>query len=267
LSATQYADSVFSIVIEAGYLKVLSADPNERRWFYSEILQHVNKEVLLLCLDKVVTAIDQSRNEAAKEQFKQFVLTHDNLGDPRLPGYEGNWSLNHPTTVKVIEWLSQSDIQFFFELFIEKQVDRQGRKQFWLKYAHLVKGTRVIVSQNDRRRLHRQIGEMRQKSGTSNLFADLVGSSEATAFMMDFGRVTIVEFSLENNACYYYINPGQFKYTDRNLFWSTDTFSISELKDKRCCRSPLSHRGDWESSFENMLARFGLRAKIDGRGY
>ncbi|MGE3758126.1 MAG: EH signature domain-containing protein, partial [Pseudobdellovibrionaceae bacterium] len=189
LSTTRYAHSVFAVVIEVGHQKVLSPDIEDRHWFYAEVLQHVNKEVLLICLDRVVTAIDQSRNEEAKEEFKRFVLFHPNLGDPRLPGYEGNWPREKPITAKVIEWLSQSDIQFFFELFIEKQADLQGRKQFWLKYAHLVKGTRVIVSQYDQRRLARQISEMKQKSGTSNLFASLQETNEkSTAFLMDFGN-------------------------------------------------------------------------------
>lgn len=260
-SSSSYANFVLASVVESGYLKVLSNVVSERKWFYSEILQHVNKETLMRCLERVVSAIDQNRNEPAKDEFKRFILFHPHLGDPRLPGYEGNWPKGKITD-KVIEWLSQSDIRFFFELFIEKQSDRQGRKQFWLRYAHLVKGTRVIVSAHDQKRLARQIAEMKEEIGTSNLFADLRDYSEkATAFMMDFGRVIIVEFSLAGHACYYYEIPGNFKYFDRTQFWGTKRFSISELKNKALCEGSLTHRENWEQNFMNTFARLGLRPR------
>ena len=266
-STTLYAQSVMSMVIEQGHQKVLSDNFKERLWFYSEVLQYVNKETLLICLERVISAIDQSQNEGAKEELKKFILFHAHLGDPRLPGYEGNWPKEKVITKKVIEWLSQSDIKFFFELFIEKQSDRQGRKQFWLKFAHLAKGTRVIVSSHDQSRLARQITDMKQKSGTSNLFADLSDTSEkATVFMMDFGRLIVVEFSLSNHACYYYEPHGKFKYADRNKFWNTGKFSISDLKKKRLCNSPLTHRDGWEENFENILAGFGLRPNSERVG-
>lgn len=267
-STTTFAHHVLEAVIESGYSKVLSSNIDERRWFYSEILQFVNKEILLRCLERVVSAIDQSQNEAAKEEFKRFVLFHPNLGDPRLPGFEGNWPKGKEITNKVIEWLSQSDIRFFFELFIENKFDQQGRKQFWLKYAHLAKGTRVIVSTFDQKRLARQIIEMKQKSGTSNLFADLKDTSEkATVFMMDFGRLIVVEFSLAGHACYYYQTQNNFKYSDRKQFWNTGSFSIGDLKNKKLCNSPLTHRDGWENNFMNILAGYGLRPKNERKGY
>lgn len=268
LSTTKYAHEVLAVVIEVGHQKVLSSSKEERSWFYAEILQHVNKEVLLLCLEKVVSAIDGSKNDAAKEEFKRFVLHHPNLGDPRLPGYEGNWPKDKQITAKVIEWLSQSDIKFFFELFIEKQSDRQGRKQFWLKYAHLVKGTRVIVSQHDNRRLARQISEMREEIGTSNLFADLQESNEkSTAFLMDFGKVIVVEFSSYGHSCYFYSSDSKFPFLQRSLFWGTNSFSKLVLKSTKGATEYHSHHDGWEYKFENVLARYGLRQKVERRGY
>lgn len=267
-STTAFANYVLNSAIEVGYKKVLSNNLDDRKWFYNEILPYVNKETLLRCLEKAVSAIDEANSEIAKEEFKRFVLFHPNLGDPRLPGFEGNWPKEREITRKVIEWLSQSDIRFFFELFIENKSDQQGRKQFWLKYAHLAKGTRVIVSSFDQKRLARQIIEMKQKSGSSNLFADLKDSSEkSTAFMIDFGGLIVVEFSLANHACYYYRPQSAFKFSERSLFWNTNSFSISDLKNKRLCSSPLTHRDGWEKNFMNILAGFGLRPKPERRGY
>ncbi len=262
-SATAYADAVLNKAIEHGYKTVLSLQNGERRWFYNEILAYVNKETLLRCLEKVVAAIDGNNNELAKEEFKRFVLFHPNLGDPRLPGYEGNWPKDKLVTTKVIEWLSQSDIRFFFELFIEEASDEQGRKQFWLQYAHLVKGTRVILSKTDRHRRARQISQMTEKSGSSKLFGELKETSEtATAFMMDFGNVVIVEFSQKNHACYYYEPSSGFQFSNRGKFWDTAVFSTPELKSKTHCPKSVSHHDGWEVKLGDILTRrFGIRPR------
>lgn len=264
-SSSEYATAVLYAVIERSYSKVLSANIQERSWFYNQILANVNKDALLKCLEMVVSAIDQNQDDGAKEELKRFVLFHPNLGDPRLPGYEGNWPRDHAVTTKVIEWLSQSDIRFFFDLFIEKKSDNQGRKQFWLKYAHRVRGSRVIVSDYDQHRFARPITAMKQKSGTSNLFATLAERTEkSTAFMMDFGNVIVVEFSQSGHACYYYPSNSNFKFLQRAVFWNTSSFSISDLKRKGLCPKPLRHVLGWEQNFSNELARFGLRPASGG---
>jgi hypothetical protein len=194
-------------------------------------------------------------------------LFHPHFGDPRLPGFEGNWPKNHKVTNLFIEWLSQSDIKFFFELFIDNKNDIQGRRNFWLRYAHLVKGTRVIVSSNDQDRFARQITEMQQKNNNSSLFATLKEKTkEATGFMMDFGIVIIVEFSKANNACYVYDKTtSRFAYTSRELFWRTHEFSEASLKNRSAARECLTHRDGWEESFANKFALYGLRAKSNER--
>jgi len=253
------------VVSETARDSALSADRKEREWFYESVLSLLNKADLLACLGHIVREIEKSNAEDAKEELKGFILTHPNLGDPRLPGYEGNWDRNNPVTQAVIEWLSQSDISFFFELFFENRRDVQGRKRFWLKYAHRIRGTRVVVSDSDKSRLHRQLMEIDPKKVSRQIFGRLLNSNQMpTAFVMDFGKLIVVEFSLPGHACYYYDRNCGFKFSNRAVFWDTKEFYSSELKDRTKCPSTLRHHEGWEPRFSNMLASQGLRPR-DGR--
>lgn len=268
-STNQFCEAAYDFLITNHYKVLLSNNSKKRKWFFDHILTALTKEQILKCIELVVSENDVP-NEDAKEDLKQFVLFYPHLGDPRLPGFEGNWPKNHKVTNLFIEWLSQSDIKFFFELFIVNKNDNQGRKNFWLKYAHLVKGTRVIVSANDQIRFTRQITEMQQKNNNSSLFASIKEKSkDATAFMMDFGNVIIVEFNLENNACYIYDkSASKFPYINRDLFWRESEFSESVLKRRSQAIKCLTHRDGWESNFANIFANYGLRPKtIERRNF
>lgn len=266
LPDSPYTSEVLRIVSESGRSAALSANRNEREWFYESVLSLLNKASLMACLGHIVREIEKSDTDDAKEELKGFILTHPNLGDPRLPGYEGNWDRNDPVTLAVIEWLSQSDISFFFELFFENQRDVQGRKRFWLKYAHLIRGTRVVVSEPDRVRLRRQLMDIDPKKVSKQMFGTMLHSSQMpTAFIMDFGKLIVVEFSLAGHACYYYGRESGFKFSDRAVFWNTKEFRPQELKDKSKCPRTLKHHEGWEPKFANMLASHGIRPRTGRR--
>jgi hypothetical protein len=261
-SVNQFSQAVIDVVATKYYLTAVSDNSDDISWFYENVLSILDKKRLLLALDKIVQALDSSKNENAKDRLKDFVLSHPNLGDPRLPGFDSNWDQDSSLTKKVIEWLSQSDIKFFFELFIQNEEDKQGRKQFWLQFAHLVRGTRVVVSDTDRRRLYRNLTDNSAKYSKSRLLASLSDKQEpSTVFLMDFGILKVVEFSLSNNACYFYSNDGKFEYLDRARFWNTEIFSVRELKNQNICTERLSHQAGWEGKFQRTLALFGLRPR------
>ncbi len=261
-SANEYVDEVLGIVIDVGCNVAISNNAEEREWFYHHVLSLLDKSRLRHALERIVPIIKADNREENRERLKEFILSHPNLGDPRLPGFESNWDQNAASTHQIIEWLSQSDIKFFFDLFIENKSDVQGRKQFWLKYAHLVTGTRVIVSESDQRRLVKQLADLSAKNKYSKLIAELRENAErSTAFMMDFGKVKVVEFSLSGHACYFYGNTSAFKFNDRSKFWSTERFSKHELKDQDICTERISHQEGWEEKFSQTLAKFGVRPK------
>jgi hypothetical protein len=265
-AGNEYADEALTVLSEIGYRTAYCDSEKDRNWFYQEVLSSLDKQRLLKVLARIVSGIQETGHETSKEMLKQFILGHPNLGDPRLPGFDGNWDRDAEITRLVIEWLSQSDINFFFELFFENKSDTQGRKQFWLKYAHLVRGTRVIVSDMDKKRLYRQLTELTSKNKHSRLLASLIEFERATVFMMDFGKLKAVEFSLPGHACYFYSDDSKFKFNERNVFWSTDRFSIRDLKSKTHTKR-IVHREGWERESSNYLASFGIRPKTSQRRY
>jgi len=260
-STNQFCESVYDCLVKNHYKVLLSNNSKKRKWFFDNVLSALTKEQILKCIELVVTENDVP-NEDAKEDLKQFILFYPHLGDPRLPGYEGNWPKNHKVTNLFIEWLSQSDIKFFFELFIDSKEDIQDRKTFWLRYAHLVKGTRVILSLSDQQKYARQITEMQNRNNYGRLFGSLKGKiNDSTAFMMDFGEVIIVEFSQKNNSCFLYTKNSSFPYADRQKFWNESEFQTSVLKssEKRLAHNP---KNNWHDKFENAFVRdYGLRPK------
>lgn len=262
--STAYADEVLNVLATSSYSIAISQDKKERHWFYNTVLSQLDKARLVPCLGRIVKAIEQSKSEEPKEELKGFILGHHNLGDPRLPGLESNWDSNDPTTQAIIEWLSQSDIDFFFELFFQDAADIQGRKRFWLSYAHMVRGTRVVISSSDQTRLISKFKRMDGTKVNKDIFGNLLDRNcKATAFIMDFGVLKVVEFSLPNNACYFYESRSKFKFNDRSVFWETKDFRESDLKSKDESIERYSHlpRDAWGPKFANFLARYGIRPK------
>jgi hypothetical protein len=267
IPSSSYTDEVLRLVSARAYKSAWSPDRAEREWFYASVLSQLTKGDLLERLEQIVSGIVSANAEDAKEDLKGFILGHQNLGDPRLPGFEGNWDKNAPVTLAVIEWLSQSDITFFFELFFPNQRDVQGRKQFWLRYAHKIRGTRVIVADSDSARLKRQLMQLDPKKINKHMFGRLRRSNQLpTAFMMDFGKLWVVEFSGPGHACYFYSLKSNFQFSNRAVFWDTKEFSLGDLKDQERCSDRLSHFQGWESKFANILATHGLRPKAPRYG-
>jgi hypothetical protein len=265
VAATPYGSDLLFEVAANYYDVAVSTNRQDRNWFYDQILRWLPKDKLMLSLGSIVKDGRIQLSEDIKEDFKQFILNHPNLGDPRLPGYEGNWDPKDPVTKSVIEWLSQSDIAFFFEWCYQNSNDHQGRKKFWQSYAHLVRGTRVVMTDEDRRRYFREVKNSKDKKINQNIIAYYDRQDgPATAFIMDFGMLKVVEFSEPNHACYFYDGRSKIAFNDRSVFWSLDKFSKYELKDRDKASEILSHTKNWEVNFANYLNKFGLGTKRTG---
>lgn len=262
VAPTPYGFALLGEVANKYYQIAVSANRSDRNWFYDQILRWLPKGALMQVLGFIVKDGKIQSSEDIKDDFKQFILNHPNLGDPRLPGYEGNWDLKDPVTISVIEWLSQSDIAFFFEWCYQNSNDHQGRKKFWQSYAHLVRGTRVVMTDEDRRRYFREVKNSKDKKINQNIIAYYDRQDgPATAFIMDFGMLKVVEFSEPNHACYFYDGRSRVAFNDRSVFWSLDKFSKYELKDREKASEIMKHTKNWEVNFANYLDRFGLRPK------
>lgn len=198
---------------------------------------------------------DNYKNDAMRVMLQNFVLSHDDLGDPRLPRNTRNWlDMDAEARNQFIQWLSKEDIGFFFEHVLPDKKDPHERKSFWLRYVPKLKSSRPLLCPEDEIRL-RPLLRDRTKVGH---FGIIRGTN--SAFILDFGHVKAVEFS-RVGACYIY-SDREFIQIVPSL-WTSETFTAEGLKDKSRCldriRHIITYNVDWRNEVTGILARHGIR--------
>lgn len=210
-----------------------------------------------------------TQDEPVREVLSRFVLQDPRLGDPRLPLHQGNWAGIPDAKAKVVEWLSQFDIVFFFDHVLPTRgKDPHGRKQFWLRYVKRVIRSRPLLNWDDRIRLETILRANRQEGRD---FGRIDGHT--SAFLLDFGKFVVVEFSASGNACYVYYES-EFKKIVPD-FWTRATLPVDGLKKKMSSltkskkMSSLAmqfpsdwdgvHREGWQVDASQLLSVHGVR--------
>jgi hypothetical protein len=192
-----------------------------------------------------------TRDEHIQERILDFALRDLNLGDPRVSTVPWH-PVGEEATREVIRWRSSEDLRLFFDLVMKEKEDRQGRHQFWQNYVDGVTRSLIVLGRSDENRLRRRLGELK---GSGRRFARMRGSNPTSAFVMEFGRVVVVEFSESGNACYIY----QVENGRDPIPWQAAEVDMFALKSTRRAKDWLRHAQGWEYSFANSLARFGIR--------
>lgn len=197
------------------------------------------------------------------ETITHCVLRDRRFGDPRLRQNQNNWLGIDAAGRRIKEWLSTADITFFFEHVLPDRKDPHGRKMFWLRYVGspgLV--SRPLLNDFDKYRLRDILWKKRQEVSH---FGEIEGNT--SAFLLDFGPILVVEFSVVGNACYIYE-----KRTSTEIvpdFWTPKGFRVSDLKRPSKAASRVVHkkarfaawqRDGWEDEIERILAKYGIRA-------
>jgi len=197
------------------------------------------------------------------ETITHAVLRERRLGDPRLRQNQNNWLGIDAAARRIKEWLSTADITFFFEHVLPDRKDPHGRKTFWLRYVGspgLV--SRPLLNDFDKYRLRDILWKKRHEVSH---FGEIEGNT--SAFLLDFGPILVVEFSVVGNACYIYEKRVGAEIVPD--FWIPKGFRVSDLKSLSKAASRVVHkkarfaawqRDGWEDEIEGILARYGIRA-------
>lgn len=210
--------------------------------------------VLIEFLDKKTQFQDR---EIAEGLIKDFLLTHEDFKDPRLN--TGKWHYFEQNDAGkrakeiLMSWLSKEDIAFFFEFIIKN--DPHGRKPFWLDYLNKIKGSRVIIGDNDQSIHWSKLQELKNK-GRDFAYGERI--KDTSAFLLDFGEYIVVEFSARGNACYMYESK-VFINIFKNFYKST--FDMKDLKDPTLDKAIYRevHNGNWQWRLRQQLAGMGIR--------
>lgn len=187
------------------------------------------------------------------ELLRNFIVDDQRLLDPRVPANGPNWAgISEAARDTVIQWLSAEDIQLFFDHVLPHRDDPHGRKPFWLRYKGRVKRSRPLLSSLDESRWLAN----RETKGKRN-FGRMAYLCDTSAFLLDFGRVIVIEFSKVGNAVYVYEHRDVPDIADS--FWSQSPFSLSSLKQRDSCIERMTHTSLWKSRMKTLLAQYGIQ--------
>lgn len=196
-------------------------------------------------------------DEAARVPIINFALGSMEFGDPRV--YSARWvGLGDKAIDCFISWLSREDIKLFFDLVIDRASDSQGRKRFWLRWTPQLKRSWVLLSGQDQEQVRVKL-QHRQDKIPSYGFLDSPGAS---AFLLDFGTVVVVEFSQSGHASYLYpraVAEDLFQdFYRRDRRWSIDELKRRNLVRQNAARR-LEHRHyrhkQWQDEMTDLLIR------------
>ncbi len=213
---------------------------------------------------KVILHAATTQAVDVRESVRLFALNDPRLGDPRLQHNRLNWAGIGEAERRVIEWLSQFDIVFFFESVLPLGKDPHGRKDFWLRYVSRVVRSRPLLNLADKSRLR---AGLKQTEWELLNFGDMTAIN-TSAFVLDFGRVIAVEFSAVGNACYLY-EKSKFDELVPNLY-TTKPFDLYKLKQRRLSFKQIIHRkakrggwrsNSWEEPAADVLRQFDIRPR------
>jgi hypothetical protein len=213
----------------------------------------VDKSEQKEALSNIILSGAAADREEVQKEILEFVLKNKSLLDPRV--YPENWT-GLPASAKnrVIQWISKEDINLFFELLLKDGKDRHNRRRFWLQYVSKVKRSRALISAEDRKMHAAKLREWEEKGRS---FGSLVGSNPASAFVLDFGKIVVVEFSEVGNACYFYSSKDFLSIIEN--FWRNEIL-FNDLKNKKLAGERINHNPkSWQYDAKNILADWGIR--------
>lgn len=188
-------------------------------------------------------------NEAYRQSLVNCLLDNkQGLGDPRLQATP--WAgVVDEAKKRFIRWLSREDIVFFFDHVTGRNHSR-GRRDFWLRYIGSLEKSRSLLNSTDEARLSVEIRSRQSTISYGRINGD------ASAFLLDFGRVVAVEFH-PIGAIYFYDKQNFNQIIPQ--FWQKAGFTVAGLKQKPPAMERISHIGGWQYKAESFLAKHGIR--------
>lgn len=212
-----------------------------------------HKNQLANILAKLILLVDGNRKlpdwEPIFVYVRDYVLCSPDLGDPRIETVKWG-TFDEAAKQAFISWLAEEDISLFFELIIKN--DPHQRKPYWLRYAEEAHNSMLIVGEADYD-IHKDA--LKEFHAQGRTFGKGYGIP-SSAFILDFGRIAIVEFSEINNACYVYNRadlPDLFKTTAAG--WK----DLRGLKDKDKSIHVQSHHRNWRDALDAFMLTHGVK--------
>ena len=220
--------------------------------FYQSLITSplIDKETFKEVVSSLISSPIHDNDGAQQQRLLDFLLTRSELKDPRM--FPEKWvGIDSVAKQRVIQWLSREDINFFFELLISDRADRQSRKSFWIDYVPHVSRSRALLFPADRRKHSIKLQQLEKRGRTHG---ELTGA-QSSAFILDFGRIVVVEFS-EVGSVYVYDQADFMKLLKD--FWASK-LSVEALRNKKRAIEVIRHDKNWQPAIRTCLVHHGVR--------
>lgn len=221
----------------------------------------IENELFMEAISSIILSEWPANALHLRERLIEICLHHPRLGDPRRQ--LANWVLAHEAQRRLISWMAQKDLKFFYDKVVSDRNDDQGRKAFWLNYVGSVADFQLVLNDEDGPRLKAELG----KSLISHSRMD--GRGKPSAFLLRFRSdsmredIVCVEFSRSGNSLYVY-DTSSFELGIGKM--AAITFRIGSeprnLKNREFIKcEPIPHQGNWQNRVNIYLHSLGVRRR------
>jgi hypothetical protein len=258
----------FSRVIVTYYDRNKSTIEDEIDNLIDILQKHNNIITNKRLLSKVIIQINRPQLVLQQDKIKRIAFTE--IGDPNNIS---NWApFDHATEVEKNELLQGREIlnewitQLFINVFFEKCINNQRRKNFWLQYAPKVLSFKVYGSHYTKSKL---MQDERIAEFVDTRFEVVSSYSELSAFILFIGQYMLVEFSNVGYAFYAYKIDSKYKPDlNRKLHsvddlrnWAMPTIHPDSQYLQHNQEGRIAHRDgnqSWETKFSGWMNQMVL---------
>lgn len=265
-----------------------------KSWFWHHLTLTVAKYITSLTddasfkshLPKMISFIDEHhgyRDEAIKILLERYYKCHDKsvnviLRDyiirpdvwknPKLrnTGIASKWQhVDEGVWRMVFGWVTREHLRMFFEIIAGRHGARKDRFSFWLQYVDQITFTKLVFGLTTEMQRQKNIEIKKLFDEEDGVYALLKSSNrELDAFIMQIGKYTFVEFSMNGNAAFIYetsnlhfnMNTRRLSDDDRSLKLRLD--EEFKLKTYQKPDNRIIHINDWQSNTKNRLTQLGI---------
>jgi len=192
-------------------------------------------EVFSEMANKLIPKAEENENKEIKETLLKFFLKY--LKDPRFPDGTIRWQkVSEKARKTFMQWLSQKDIEFFFEV-VEKTAKKSNwyyRRKFWESYLPYIEETWVILGPKARQLINEE----------EYNFGNLLDENQSV-FLIKMRGYIFIEWS-ELGACRVY------KEFDFPLKFGEKWYTASSLRPNLYVYRQI-HQGNWQKKLEDWI--------------
>ena len=214
----------------------------------------VRLETLRKTAERLILCRHSDRAEEFRKKVETFVLDHPQLGDPRYQSNAPRWAGIDRKAEKIFRgWRNKVDLVFFFNSVMRDQGDRQGRKEFWLRYVNQAHESFVALCSTDAYRLRASL--WREKIQYRKILDDQGVSCFVMRFRGHGEDIAIAEFSKVGSARIF----GFKSFVEKIGSMDREEFALKDLRNDEGAFETFRHVAGWQLKVRNALASYGIR--------